>query len=464
MTNLSADTATIAAISTPPGSGGIGIIRMSGPSSLAVLQAVFSPHKSSCDYRSHNFFYGTIVDPLEDRIIDEVLVVYMRAPKSYTREDVVEIHCHGSFLVLQNILELLLRYDVQLAEPGEFTKRAFLNGRIDLTRAEAVIDILSAKTRKGVDLAQEQLAGALYEQVDQIRKVLTNIRALIEVAIDFPDEDVEIVDRSKHISLMEEKVNNPVDHLLRCADQGRIYREGVSVVIVGRPNVGKSSLLNAILQEDRALVTAIPGTTRDTIEEHVDILGMPVRIADTAGIRDDADEVEELGIQRARKLINQADIVLFMIDGAIGVTEEDTKLFATVSHKPIILLINKVDLLPDAEKDEFSFFAAGLSRVYISAKMQSGLDQLRRTLFSSATGDRGQWQEDACAPNLRHKQSLLKAREASARIVDGLTMGLTSDLVAIDLQECLDHLSDIVGETTTEDILDVIFEQFCLGK
>jgi tRNA modification GTPase len=464
MTDMLRENTTIAAISTPPGSGGIGIIRMSGPSSLVVLKSIFKPHSSSCDFRSHTLFYGNILEPKTMKLLDEVLVVYMQSPKTYTREDVVEIHCHGSFLVLQNILECILTFDIQLAEPGEFTKRAFLNGRIDLTRAEAVIDILAAKTRKGVDIAQEQLAGALYEKVESIRKVLTEMRALIEVAIDFPDEDVEIVDTQNLQIRLQREVLDPIDFLLRCADQGRIYREGVSVVIVGRPNVGKSSLLNAVLQEDRALVTAIPGTTRDSIEEHVEIAGMPVRIADTAGIRDGADEVEELGIQRAKKLVNQADIVLFMIDGAAGIFAEDRQLFNTVAHKPVIVLVNKTDLLEKNTRIDLSFFAEQLPKVMISAKEQAGMVELRQTLFAKVTGGKDQWQEEACAPNLRHKNTLQRAKAACERLDEGLTMAMTSDLLAVDLQECLDQLGDIVGLTTTEDILDVIFEQFCLGK
>jgi tRNA modification GTPase len=464
MTEYISDQTTIAAISTPPGSGGIGIIRMSGPSSLTVLQSIFRPHNPNCDFRSHQLFYGNIVDPDPRRIVDEVLVVSMRSPKTYTREDVVEIHCHGSFLVLQSILELILQRGVALAEPGEFTKRAFLNGRIDLTKAEAVIDILAAKTRKGIDIAQEQLAGALYQRVEKIRTVLREIRALIEVSIDFPDEEIEIVDREKVISRLREEVAAPIDHLLLCADRGRIYREGVSAVIVGRPNVGKSSLLNALLQEERALVTAIPGTTRDSIEEHIDVLGMPVRLADTAGIRDGADEVEALGIRRARTLLNQADIILFMIDGAAGITSEDTRLFDGVSHKPVIVVVNKVDLLGNEATAGFTPLQKDLPQVMISAKDQTGMDDLRRVLFETVTGGKDQWQEEACAPNLRHKLSLQKAGESCNLIINGLEMGITNDLLAIDLQGCLDRLSDIVGETTTEDILDVIFEQFCLGK
>lgn len=464
MTEYSAENSTVAAISTPPGAGGIGIIRMSGPASLQVLKSLFKPHSQNCEFRSHVLYYGNIIAPQSGKLLDEVLVVYMQSPKTYTREDVVEVHCHGSFLVLQSILECILQQGVELAEPGEFTKRAFLNGRIDLTKAEAVIDILAAKTRKGVDLAQEQLAGALYQRVEAVRQVLSEMRAVIEVAIDFPDEDVEIVDLDGLVARLNAEVIAPIDKLIGSADRGRIYREGVAVVIVGRPNVGKSSLLNSILQEERALVTEIPGTTRDSIEEHVDIDGMPVRLADTAGIREDADEVEELGIQRARRLVNQADVVLFMIDGAAGVCEEDQRLFATVSNKPAIILINKIDLIGEGEEVDLGFFPEDIPRVMLSAREHSGMDELRRTLFTTVAGGRDQWQEEACAPNLRHKNSLLRARAACDRIVEGLNLGVTSDLLAVDLQECLDQLGDIVGQTTTEDILDVIFEQFCLGK
>jgi tRNA modification GTPase len=464
MVEHTVESTTIAAISTPPGSGGIGIIRISGSSSLAVLKALFSPHHSGCDFRSHHLFYGTIIEPLNGRIIDEVLVVFMASPKTYTREDVVEIHCHSSFLVLQSILELIFQQGVEPAQPGEFTKRAFLNGRIDLTRAEAVIDILAAKTRKGIDIAQEQLAGALYERVDTIRRALREMRALVEVSIDFPDEDVEIIDRDKLLVQMRKEVAEPVDYLLRCAEQGKIYREGVSAVIVGRPNVGKSSLLNALLQEDRALVTAVPGTTRDSIEEHIDVMGMPVRIVDTAGIRDDADEVEELGIQRAKRLVNQADVILFMVDGATAVAEEDHRLFQSISHKTVIIVMNKIDLVGDGLIAGPGSFPDELPLVRISAKMNTGTDELKHLLFTTVSGGRVQWEEEACAPNIRHRQSLQKARAACDRVLQGLEMDLTNDLLAIDLQECLDHLGDIVGETTTEDILDVIFEQFCLGK
>jgi tRNA modification GTPase len=463
MSKPAADTQTIAAISTPPGAGGIGIIRMSGPESLTVLQTVFKSSSQAASFDSHRLYYGHVVRPDDGKILDEVLVVYMRSPRTYTREDVVEIHCHGSFLVLQNILELILSRGVSLAAPGEFTKRAFINGRIDLTKAEAVIDILCAKTRKGIDLAEEQLAGALFRRIDGIREELVHICALIEVALDFPEDDVEIVDRRQLMAQLQKQVEEPLRELVRSADSGRIFRDGITVVIVGRPNVGKSSLLNTLLQEERALVTAVPGTTRDTIEEYIDIEGVPVRIVDTAGIREHVDEVEALGIIRARTQINQADLVLFMVDSSEKITETDIDLYRTISHKPLIVILNKIDLVHDSNKNQPGPFA-DRPTVRISAKEQTGITELKESVFKMVTTGTEQWQEDACAPNIRHKDALIKALAACERVKDGLLHGLTNDLLAVDLQECLAQLAEIVGETTTDDILDAIFTKFCIGK
>ena len=463
------DQETIAAISTPPGTGGIGVIRISGPQSLPVLQSLFVPHNPSCSYRSHQMYYGEIFTRDGQRL-DEILAVYMRAPKSYTCEDVVELHCHGSFLVLQTVLELTISYGVKLAQAGEFTKRAFLNGRIDLTKAEAVIDILSAKTRKGIDLAQEQLSGSLYKRIEPIRKSLAHIRALLEVAIDFPDEDIDIVNFQELSARMTADVVLPITRLLEGADRGRIYREGILLVIAGLPNVGKSSLLNTILQEERALVTAVAGTTRDSIEELVDIQGMPVRIVDTAGIRQQAGEVETLGIQRALDLINAADLVMYMVDGAGGVSDADRQLYQDLKHKPMVAVANKLDLIDGDDgisslDDLLSFIPAEIPKLAISAKKQQGIEELKSAIFHTVTGSDTQWEEDGCAPNLRHKEALRLAIEAANRIVEGIAINLlSSDLIAVDVQECLDQLGDIVGETTTEDVLDIIFEQFCLGK
>jgi len=456
---------TIGAISTPPGSGGIGIIRMSGPDALAHLKAVFQPFNKTCSFESHRLYYGRVVHPDDKKNLDEVLAVFMAAPKTYTREDVVEIHCHGNFLVLQSILELLLNLGVRLAAPGEFTKLAYLNGRIDLTQAEAVIDILSARTRKGMDMALDQLGGALYKEVDAIRTSLVQMRAVVEVAIDFPDEDIEIVNYASLLKQVRNEVLIPLEKLLRQAEAGKIFRDGISVVIVGQPNVGKSSLLNTLLQEERALVTAIPGTTRDTIEEYLDIQGVPVRIVDTAGIRSEADEVEKLGIERARKQIDQADLVLFMVDGSRGIQAEDRQLFETVNHKPLLVVSNKSDLTSTIiETGDLGFQGDIHSCIYISAKKQQGIEELKDAIFTNVVGGKGQWQEEGCVPNIRHKAALLNAKESVVRLGEGLAMEATSDLLAIDLQDSLEQLNDIVGITTTEDVLDVIFEQFCLGK
>jgi len=461
--NLPASEETIAAISTPPGAGGIGIIRMSGNLALQILKRLFRPKDQACSFVSHRLYYGHICHPPGGKIVDEVLAVYMAAPHTYTREDVVEIHCHGSFLVLQNVLELILSGGAVLAAPGEFTKRAFLNGRIDLTQAEAVIDILSAKTRKGVDLAQEQLSGALYRKIDPIRQSLIHMRALVEVAIDFPDEDGEIVDHRHLIEQMAVEVAAPLKNLLGNADRGKLYREGAAIVIAGLPNVGKSSLLNALLQEERALVTPIPGTTRDSIEEIIDIFGVPVRIIDTAGIRDNAGEVEELGIQRARELINKADLVVFLIDGSREVTEGDQGLYQQVRHKHLLSVINKIDICGENRPDLSTLKGIGHCTA-ISAKNQLGIDELKQALFKAVTSGSEQWEEGGCVPNFRHKQALMAAQQSCERVLASLQMHFTNDLIAVDLQDCLDQLAEIVGETTTEDILDVIFAEFCLGK
>lgn len=462
MSSVNADNQTIAAISTPPGAGGIGIIRISGTDARSILEKIFKPAETNCSFTSHHLYYGTVIDPADSKMLDEVLAVFMQAPRTYTREDVVEIHCHGSFLVLQSVLELVLFEGAQLAEPGEFTKRAFLNGRIDLTRAEAVIDILSARTRKGVDLALEQMSGNLYRQVDEMRSALVEIRALLETAIDFPEEEIEIANHQVIYNRIQRDISVPLQKLIAQADDGRIVRDGVSIVIVGRPNVGKSSLLNTLLQEERALVTPIPGTTRDTIEEYLDIHGIPVRIIDTAGIREGVEEIEQLGIQRAKESINRADLVLFLVDGSVQIDDDDIELFQTVASKPFITVINKCDLAQLIEPG--TDHPITRQAVQISALKQEGLADLKHQIFNRLTGGKEQWEEEGCTPNLRHKAAMEKGLAALNQVCTGLQEGLTNDLITIDLLECFDHLGEIVGETTTEDVLDVIFEQFCLGK
>lgn len=454
---------TIAAIATPPGPGGIGIIRISGSQALPILTNLFTPNCGSTELRSHRLYYGWIKDPQTGLAIDEVMAVFMQAPKTYTREDVVEIQCHGSYLVLQDILGLVIARGASLAEPGEFTKRAFLNGRIDLTQAEAVIELLQAKTREGLGLAMSQLQGRLGAMVSSIRSALISLRAIIEVAIDFPEDDVEIINALAMGATLDREIIIPLQELIRSAKQGKIFRDGISVIILGHPNVGKSSLLNALLREERAIVTAIPGTTRDTIEEFLDIKGMPVRIIDTAGIRDNAEEVEEMGIVRARRKLAEADLVLLIVDGTQPPGAADTRLYQSVGDKKTLLVVNKTDL---ACQDPALFDAAfpALPRVFISARTQAGITDLENALFSLVTGGSNWDPGYACVPNVRQRTSLEKALTAAGRVAEGLSADLPPDLLAIELQSALDHLGDITGETTTDDILDLIFEQFCIGK
>lgn len=465
---------TIAAIATPPGPGGIGIIRISGPRALPVLKGLFKPGSTAAApprFTSHRMHYGWIIDPQNGRTIDEVLAVYMRAPHSYTTEDLVEIQCHGSYLVLEDILGLVLAAGVRRAQPGEFTKRAFLNGRIDLTRAEAVLELVQARTQAGLDLALAQLQGRLHERVAAVRDSLLAILAVIEVAIDFPDDDVEILDPDDLTRRLRLEIQEPVGEMIATADQGKIFRDGISVVILGRPNVGKSSLLNTLLKEERALVTPVPGTTRDTIEEYINIKGMPVRIVDTAGLRETKETVEEMGIQRARAKMAEADLILFMLDASAPLTGEDCKLYSSITEKinkkKVLLVLNKKDIAPaQADHNVYAEAFPGEVMVSISAKTLDGIAELEDTIFRLMTNSSFAWDPGLTgAPNLRHKASLQKALDATRRLADGLAAReLSPDLLAIELQSALDHLGDIVGETTAEDVLDAIFERFCIGK
>lgn len=458
-------TETIAAIATPPGVGGIGIVRISGPLAFTVLQTLFRPYKPRDVFQSHRMYYGTLIDR-NNIVLDEVLAVYMRAPHTYTTEDVVELHSHGSYLVLESVLAAVFSTGVRPAEPGEFTKRAFLGGRIDLTRAEAVIDVLKAETEKGVRLAVDQMQGAMYEEVDRIRKGLVNVLAILEVAIDFPDDDVEIIDGAHLLERLKSEVTGPLQSLLALADQGRMIREGIKAVIIGRPNVGKSSLLNGLLREERALVTNIPGTTRDTIEELIAVRGIPVHLIDTAGIRDHSDQVEELGIARAQQKLAEADLVLFMIDASCEYTDEDRLLYEAVQRKRHIVICNKMDIADPLQVEEHSARFQGKSFVKITAAQKSGLEEVQDAIYAMATGSKDGTlvEQPACAPNVRHRLALEQASQACCRVAEALGSGLFVDLVAVELQAALGYLEEIVGLTTPDEVLDTIFSNFCIGK
>ncbi|MDR3090346.1 MAG: tRNA uridine-5-carboxymethylaminomethyl(34) synthesis GTPase MnmE [Desulfobulbaceae bacterium] len=450
---------TVAAISTPPGAGGIAVVRMTGPDSLSILRAVFRPHSDICSFRSHHMYYGQVVEPRTGEPIDEAMALFMAGPKSYTREDVVEIHGHGNSLLAHRLLETLLAQGASLAEPGEFTKRAFLNGRIDLTSAEAVLDVLAARTRKGLEMAERQLAGALFQRLASIRERLLHGLAILEVAIDFPDEEEEIVDWRLLAESLRGMAAEFAD-LLAASRQGQLLREGARVVICGLPNVGKSSLLNALLCEERALVTAIPGTTRDTIEEYFDLNGLPVRCIDTAGIRDDADLVEAQGIVRARAAIDRADLLLLLHDATRPWLAPEDELLATLGHKPLLYVLNKIDAAPAPPAAAPSVLGEPLA---ISALTGQGLDALRQAMFHRLTDGASQWEENSCAPNLRQTEAIRRALDAINRAQETLALR-APDLLTVELRECLDELNGMIGLTTTDDVLDAIFSRFCLGK
>jgi tRNA modification GTPase len=454
---------TIAAIATAPGSGGIGIIRISGAKAPEVLGAIFRPNCHHDALQSHRLYYGTVISR-EQKILDEVLAVYMRAPATYTTEDVVEIHCHGSYLVLSSILAEILRFDVRAAQPGEFTKRAFLGGRVDLTKAEAVVDLITAESSGAVRLAVDQMQGSIAIEVEQLRRALMEVLAVLEVAIDFPDDDVEIVNNQELATKIRDRVVLPLTRLLQFAEQGKVLREGVKVVIIGRPNVGKSSLLNGLLQEDRALVTKIPGTTRDTIEEIITIQGVPIHLVDTAGIREHADQVEEMGIARARRKVDEADLVLFVVDASEAIGTEDELLFQSLQQKKRIVVLNKMDKATSQMEAAHNERFRQEKIVQLSAKSGQNLHRLQEAIYQSVAASTGLQEQPPCAPNIRHRVALTKVGEACDRVIGALEGGEPVDLVAVEVQSALVELGDVVGLTTPDDVLETIFSSFCIGK
>jgi tRNA modification GTPase len=457
-------TDTIAAIATAPGTGGIGIIRISGPEALPLLHQLFVPLKPRNHFTSHTLYYGTVVNR-DGQILDEALAVYMQAPHTYTREDVVELHCHGSALVLQAILRTIFERGGRAAEQGEFTKRAFLAGRIDLTRAEAVLDLLQAQTEVGGRLAANQLQGQLFERLEAIRRQLITILALLEVAIDFPDDDVEIFNTSEVAVQLQTAVIAPLERLIALAEQGKIIREGIRVVIAGRPNVGKSSLLNALLREERALVTPLPGTTRDTIEERIAIRGIPVHLIDTAGIRMHEDPVEALGIERARQKLEEADLVLFLVDAFVGMENRDRELYHSIQGKNHLVVVNKQDLVTDGQLDALAREFSRIGIVMISAKEEQGIEELQEAIYRAIVAEKGEISEElTCAPNTRHRAVLTQTLEACRKFEQAMVVGAQVDLLAVEVQSALDYLGDITGLTTPDDVLDTVFSQFCIGK
>jgi tRNA modification GTPase len=450
---------TIAAVATPPGEGGIGIVRVSGPDSIPIVERIFHGKKPLSHGRNREMQYGFIKDG-EGQPIDEVLAVVMRAPRSYTREDVVEIHCHGGMAPLGRILELVLMGGARLAEPGEFTKRAFLRGRLDLSQAEAVMDVIRAQSDRGLQLAMEQLRGALGRRVAALRQDLLGALAELEARLDFPEEDIPPEDRGATCEIIN-RCKMAIEELLAGFKGGRALREGVRTVILGRPNVGKSTLLNTLLGEERAIVTPIPGTTRDVIEEVVIIRGVPVRLVDTAGIRKGLDEVERLGVERARQQAARADLILLVIDGSVPLEEGDLRLMGELGGRQAIVLINKGDLPQKTFPEDVKAYLPEAPVLKVSLKDGWGLDELKQTIYDEAVG---QSLEGVMVASLRHAEALEEALGAVRAAGEAAVAGLSDELICIDLRAALAALGKITGESVDGDLLDEIFSRFCLGK
>lgn len=456
---------TIAAISSAVGEAGIGIVRMSGKNSLCILEKLFNRKNKGKPYSMENrkLTYGHIVDPSDDSIVDEVLVVYMKSPYTYTREDIVEIYCHGGIISVKRILELLLDNGARLAEPGEFTKRAFLNGRLDLSQAEAVIDLIRAKTEKSYDVSLNQLEGSLSSKIKEIQNILLNMIAHIEVSIDFPEEDVEEVTYDE-LKVNANVVHEDIEKLLKTSDRGKILREGLSTVILGKPNVGKSSLLNAILRENRAIVTDVPGTTRDIIEEYVNIEGIPLKIIDTAGIRDTEDLVEKIGVDRAKEVVEDADLIIGIFDASRELTEEDEEIIELIKERQSIVLLNKTDL-PNVYNSESLAKILGNEKIINTAISKGeGIDELEKTIIDMFYRGDVEVKDEVMVTKLRHKDQLLKANKNIVDAINGIELNVPLDCLEVDVKNCWTNLGEISGDTVSEDIIDKVFSEFCIGK
>ncbi|MFH1709624.1 MAG: tRNA uridine-5-carboxymethylaminomethyl(34) synthesis GTPase MnmE [bacterium] len=461
---------TIAAIATPlGGEGGIGVVRISGPDSLKIIRSIFKPSsspKASAPLAqkeplvSHKLYHGWILD--RSREIDQVVVSYMANPRSYTGEDVIEISCHGGGTVLKHVLELVVRAGARLAVRGEFTKRAFLNGKLDLAQAEAVIDLIKAKTREGSLLAASQMKGSLSSRIREIRGDLMGLLAEIEASIDFPDE-VPDIDTKKAGKTLKSAINT-INKLIDTAELGKIYREGVSIAIVGKPNVGKSSLLNALIREERAIVTDEPGTTRDIVEETLNIKGIPARVLDTAGIRHSRSKTEKLGIDRALKAIDAADMVLLLVDISQALTREDLDLIARTKDNKRMIVLNKADLPHRLKPKEVSLKAAGAQTVEVSALNGSGVGKLERAIFDTVGSNKVVAENPEVMVNLRQKESLIRAKECLQRCLGSAEKRMQADFVSIDLKAAIAALGEVTGEIVSEEVIDRIFEEFCVGK
>ena len=456
---------TIAAIATPLGEGGIGIVRLSGNKSLAIVEKIFQPASSKkLKNNSHCLIYGTIIEP-NGQAIDEALVVYMRGPHSYTAEDVVEIQAHSSIAGLQKILSLVLANGARLANPGEFTQRAFLNGRLDLTQAEAVLDIIKSRTQASLKLAMRQHKGLLSKKISSYRQLLKDIVVQLEAVIDYPEEDIEDL-TAQDVSAKLQALQTQLKELLDSAKVGKVLKEGLRVVITGQPNVGKSSLLNLLLQEERAIVSNIAGTTRDVIEEKLIVAGIPIVLVDTAGIRETEDVIEKIGVAKSYSNIESADLVLLMLDASQGLNADDEKLLAAIGEQEYFVLVNKIDVPADLEKikSQLALYKPKKT-IYLSLVTGEGMAEFKEQLTQQVFGSSGQLLEDnVYIQNVRHEQLLQTAAQHLQEADQALQLGISLDCAVIDLRLCIDNLGCITGESVQDEIINEIFSRFCIGK
>lgn len=456
---------TIAAISTPMSSAGIGIIRISGSDAFQILDRIFQGKRkfSIQKVKSHTIHYGHIIDPVYHKIYDEVLVSVMVAPNTYTRENVVEINTHGGIMVMQTILNLVLKNGARLAEPGEFTKRAFLNGRLDLSQAEAVMDIIHSKTELAMHESVKQLNGSVKKQIEEFKKEILTLIAHIEASIDYPEYDIDELNFDT-VLVQCKSIQLKMENLMDSYHNGKIIREGIKTVIVGKPNVGKSSILNALLKEQRAIVTEIAGTTRDTLEEYMNVHGIPLKLIDTAGIRETEDVVEKIGVSKSKDMIKEADLVLFVVNGSEPLTNEDLEIIQMIQEQQVIILLNKSDLEVIVSKDELIHQIPKATIIETSAIHYTGLSELENTIKNEFMHGKIFQNDEIMIHNIRHKNSLMKARDSIEKVIESIERGMPEDCWAIDIRDAYDRLSEITGDLVNDDVIAQIFSQFCLGK
>ena len=452
---------TIAAISTPRGEGGIGIVRISGNHALEILGKIFKPKskKNVEDLRNFSINYGHLYDG--ENLVDEVLVSIMKAPNTYTKEDIVEINCHGGFVITEKVLETVLKNGARISESGEFTRRAFLNGRLDLTQAEAVMDIIHGKTEKSVSLSLDQLRGDLKEQIGHLKKLVLDVAAHINVVLDYPEEGIDDPLPENLVGNLRE-VMDTTDILIKSYDKGKMIKEGIKTAIVGKPNVGKSSILNSVLKEERAIVTHVAGTTSDVIEEVVNLKGIPLVLVDTAGIRKTDDLVENIGVEKSKQLIESADLILFVVDGSRVLDEEDMRIHEAIKAEKVIGILNKIDIREDIDLSPLTKINKWLE---ISAIKNQGIDEMEEEIYNHIIEENVEdSSQKVTITNIRHKSALEKTKQSIENIFETIENGLPMDLMAVDIKGALDSLSEVTGEISSEDLLDHIFSNFCVGK